>query len=58
VHPNGLLIDAHYPGRLKGAINIKFKERDTLPHLTRTTTTLIKLSLFVKVTQIEEEKLV
>jgi len=52
------LIDARHPGGLKGAIDTKLKERDTLPHLTRTTTTPTKLSSFVEATQVEEEKLV
>ena len=55
---DGLLIDACHPGRLKRAIDAKFKERDIPPHLTRTTTTFTKLSLFVKATQVEEEELV
>jgi len=43
IYPDGLLIDARHPGGLKGAIDAKLKERDTPPHLTRTTTTPTKL---------------
>jgi len=52
------LIDARHPGGLKGAIDAKLKERDTPPHLTRTTTTPTKLSSFVEATQVEEKELV
>jgi len=52
------LIDARYPGGLKGAIGAKLKKRDTSPHLTRTTTTPTKLSSFVEATQVEKEELV
>jgi len=52
------LIDAHHPRELKEAIDAKFKERDTLPHLTRTITTFIKLSSFVEATQVEKEELI
>ena len=43
IYPDGLLIDARHPRGLKGAIDAKLKERDTPPHLTRTTTTPTKL---------------
>jgi len=52
------LINTRHPGRLKGAIDTKLKERDIPPHLTRTTTTPTKLSSFIEATQVEEEKLV
>ena len=57
-HPDGLLIDAHHPEGLKGAIDAKNKGRNMLSHLTRTTATFTKFSSFIEAAQEEENEFV
>ena len=56
-HMDGFPIDAHHPGGLKGAIDVKLNIRDLLPHLFNTAPALARFSLFVKVVQEECHKL-
>ena len=55
---DGFLIDAHYPGRLKGAIDIKLNIQDLLPYLSNMALASVRFSLFVEAIQEEEDKFV
>ena len=57
-HMDGSPIDAHHPGGLKEAIDIKLNIQDLLPHLSNIAPIPARFSSFVEVIQEEEEEFV
>jgi len=55
---DGSPIDAHHPGGLKEAIDIKLNIQDLLPHLSNIAPIPARFSSFVEVIQEEEEEFV
>jgi len=57
-HIDRSLINAHHPGGLKGAIDVKLNIQDLPPYLFNTTPALVRFSLFVEAVQEEDDKFV